>query len=439
MKNAVFNKFYSYLLGMVAVLSCVFFMPTFAHAEEINFPVVPDWHIDEFTPEECISYFNSLGYAETTTTQYVIVLNGSNSYYYFLDVYATRLPMEDGTFGDGRPLSITSRTDPYFIELGSYTTDREFRWDKQDNKFVGDTTTDKYFSNANQILYCSSRSVYFKGSEDVAIQFTVEEEEPGSNLQGHPVPPNFDDDTVVPNVPEDNSFTAAQLLSKILNSLNGFKNIVKSGFQNVYDNFSNFFSPYLESFKNGIESLVSGVTTFKDSVLDKVSEFKDSVTSFQNKVSSIVDDFLDLGTYNGSFSILNVIRRLIIPDDLSVFKDNWLSLLDTLEYTYGTEILNYINQLKNLYNASTTNLVPEFIVPAFTIGGAQIPETVISFAIFVPFMPYLHSVMSAFMWLAFILFIIKDFPNFLSGFFSTADHEISAEHNVEYYRNHGGF
>lgn len=424
MKNAVYNKFYSYLLGMVAVLSCVFSMPILSHAEDISFPIVPDWHIDEFTPEEAISYFNSLGYAETTTTQYVIVLNGSNSYYYFLDVYATRLPMEDGSFGDGRPLTITTRSDPYLIELGSYTTDREFRWDKQENKFVGDTTTDKYFSNAAQILYCSSRSVYFKGSEDIAIQYTIEDDDPGSNLQGHPIPPNFDDDIVIPNVPEDNSFTAAQLLSKILNSLNGLKNIVKSGFQNVYDNFSNFFSPYLESFKNGIDTLFSGVTSFKDSVLDNLSEFKDNVSSFHNKLSIIFDDFIALGTDDNGFSIGTFVRRLIIPDDFSYAKASFKSFVDDYLSNKMTEINTYINFIKSLQNDYTNNIVPTFVIPGFDIAGVHINDFVISFEFLVPYMGIIRSTMAVFMWLSFVIYSIKDFPNLLRGVFHLADEDL---------------
>ena len=181
------------------------------------------------------------------------------------------------------------------------------------------------------------------------------------------------------------------------------------------------------------------LTCRNEKKIDFVSDIKDMVSIIANCISTIFNAIIDLGTENGAFTITTLVRRLIIPDDLSVFRSNLNGLMETLQNTYGTEIIGYLNQLKNLFNASSTNLVPEFIVPAFSIGGAQIPETVISFALFVPFMPYLHSVMSAFMWLAFILFIIKDFPNFLSGFFSTADHEISAEHNVDYYRSHGGF
>lgn len=388
-----YNRFKNYIffpMFMFLVFCCIFLTTSVnVHAEEINFPIVPNWYIDDFTPEDCISYFNSLGYSETTTTQYLIVLNGSNSYYYFLDVYATRLPMEDGTFADGRPLSITSRSDPYFIELGSYTTDREFRFDKQSHNFVGDTTTDKYFSNASQILYLSSRSVYFKGSEDIAIQYTVDDDDPGLNLQGHPVPPNFDDDTVVPNVPEDNTFTAAQLLSKILNSLNGFKNIVKSGFQNVYDNFSNFFSPYLESFKNGIDSLVSGVTTFKDSVLDLFSIFKDD---------------------NGNPYTLS---NLIVPTEsqeaelMSMYTSSPVGqIVSNVDY-----IVSFFIGLFNSDNLGD----PILYIDSFVFAGVTIPAFEIDFTFLKPYKPYYDAAVSFFLAIGFAWYFITHLAAFIRG------------------------
>lgn len=434
MKNAVFNKFYSYFIGMVAVLSCVFSMPILSHAATSDpyEPLDPPYIIGApstvpYITEDMVNAAINGFQPYINSEHWVIVtqeVNPSRNIVYFAlynDFTIDQVGLSD--FKSGSYIYIGS--DDRNNRLAGYSL-----FDMSDMLW-GYTTTGNTaitYSNLNNYgqgwVVASSDNFIFSGGVVPYVLFE------------YPVaPPEEDPDDDTPQIidffPKDTTDYGNDLLNflrDIKNAIFSIGNVIYTGIKNIIDSIKNTIAKVLQLIKDSI-----------DTIKDFVSDIKDMVSIIANGISTVFNAIIDLGTENGAFTITTLVRRLIIPDDLSVFRSNLNGLMETLQNTYGTEIVGYLNQLKNLFNASSTNLVPEFIVPAFSIGGAQIPETVISFSIFVPFMPYLHSVMSAFMWLAFILFIIKDFPNFLSGFFSTADHEITAEHNVEYYRNHGGF
>ena len=173
------------------------------------------------------------------------------------------------------------------------------------------------------------------------------------------------------------------LFTNLKSWLTTIKDVIYNGFKNVIDNFTSLFKP----------------------IIDKLDSFLD-------KVTSIIDHIFEIGTVDGEFSIFNILKYLFIPDVddvVDLVEDN-----DTFKVIgFVRAISTFLTYLKNtLFNL---DYIYSFHVPSCIYHGKEIGDFDISFAWFIPYKTYTDLVISAFLVLGYIYWIIVSFAGILRG------------------------
>lgn len=173
------------------------------------------------------------------------------------------------------------------------------------------------------------------------------------------------------------------LFTNLKSWLTTIKDVIYNGFKNVIDNFTTLFKP----------------------IIDKISSFID-------QVKVITDHIIDIGTVDGDFSIANILKYLFIPDiaDLvDLVEDN-----DTFHvFGFVTALKTFLTYLKNtLFNL---DYIYSLHVPSCVYHGKEIGDFDISFAWFIPYKTYTDLVISAFLVLGYIYWIVVSLAGIIRG------------------------
>lgn len=192
-------------------------------------------------------------------------------------------------------------------------------------------------------------------------------------------------------------------LKNFFNALNGW---INNGFSTLIGNIKSFFGPFLSNIFNKLSSFFGSFEDFKDK---------------WNNFFEIINSIYNMSLENGEFSLAKLISVLLVPDqsDLNnVFQGTPL-------YTLYTGIISAGN---NFYTTITgvlsSNYVYVFSLPTFTFCGKTFTGLQVSFDWYIPYKSYGDIIISCFLVIGYIRFLMNFIPNFFygSGFI---DHDVN--------------
>lgn len=212
----------------------------------------------------------------------------------------------------------------------------------------------------------------------------------------------------------DNSLTDLQnqksffdnLVSNLKNFFNALNGWINNGFTFLAKNIKNFFGPLLRNIQNYISEFFGSFEDFKD----KWDHFFEIINSIYN-----------MSLENGEFSLAKLISVLLVPDqsDLNnVFHGTPL-------YTLYTGIISAGNSFyTTLSGLLSSNYVYVFSLPTFTFCGKTFSGLQVSFDWYIPYKSYGDIIISCFLIIGYIRFLMNFIPNFFygSGFI---DHDVN--------------
>ena len=192
-------------------------------------------------------------------------------------------------------------------------------------------------------------------------------------------------------------------LKNFFNALNGW---INNGFTFLAKNIKNFFGPLLRNIQNYISEFFGSFEDFKD----KWDHFFEIINSIYN-----------MSLENGEFSLAKLISVLLVPDqsDLNnVFQGTPL-------YTLYTGIISAGNNFySTISGVLSSNYVYVFSLPTFTFFGKTFTGLQVSFDWYIPYKSYGDIIISCFLIIGYIRFLMNFIPNFFygSGFI---DHDVN--------------
>lgn len=202
-------------------------------------------------------------------------------------------------------------------------------------------------------------------------------------------------------------------LKNMFNSLNGWLN---NGFTFLSNNIKNFFGPLLRNIQNYI------------------NEFKGSFEDFKDKWDhffEVLEFCYRLGVVNGEFNLGEFLSALFVPSSNDI--DNAFT-----GHSIHTLYSGTVTASKTYYNFFTTvfsgDYVYIFSLPNFTFGGKQFQGLEVNFSWFLQYKSYCDLIISAFLIIAYIRFLLTFINNFFygSGFIDHDLNTIGGERGVDY-------
>lgn len=196
------------------------------------------------------------------------------------------------------------------------------------------------------------------------------------------------------------------LISNLKNFFNALKGWIYSGFLNLGQNIKNFFGPLLRNIQNYISQILCSLEDFKDR---------------WNHFFEIIEQFYNMALENGEFSLAKLISVLFVPDqsDLNnVFQGTPLYTLYTGVISAGNNFYTTIS------GVLSNNPVYVFSLPTFTFCGKTFTGLQVNFDWYIPYKSYGDVIISAFLIIGYIRFLLTFIPNFFygSGFI---DHDVN--------------
>lgn len=221
-------------------------------------------------------------------------------------------------------------------------------------------------------------------------------------------PPDIPDDPVTdPSQPPvfptwDPNIT---ILENLVDIVTWIGNCIIWGFNKLITTIINWLS-------NIKDTIVSAIQNFLDNLISFFQPFFDKVSGVLDKITTVIDSIIDLGTIDGSFSIANFIKTLFIPDP------NVLAATFLVNDEFG---------LVSLFTSgytfiSSTILTLYQVTPSYTIHigsciyhGQEIGNFDVSFYWFMQYKSYTDIIISAFLILGWVYWIITNASSILRG------------------------
>lgn len=202
-------------------------------------------------------------------------------------------------------------------------------------------------------------------------------------------------------------------LSNFFNKLNGW---INNAFSFLASNIKNFFGPFLRNIQNRINTFFESFEDFKDK---------------WNHFFEVLEFCYRLGVVNGEFNLGEFLSALFVPSSSDI--DNAFTGHSINTLYHGT-----VNASKTYYNFFTTvfsgNYVYIFSLPNFSFGGKEFQGLEVNFSWFLQYKSYCDIIISAFLIIAYIRFLLTFVNNFFygSGFIDHDLNTIGGEKGIDY-------
>lgn len=207
------------------------------------------------------------------------------------------------------------------------------------------------------------------------------------------------------SVPENIGNWFSWLGSLITYNFNNLFTNIKGFFNNLFNNLKSWLTTLKDVIYNGFKNIIDNFTSLFKPFIDKVSSFID-------KVVGIVDHILEIGTIDGVFSIANILKYLFVPD-VSALTATFLVHDEFGLVNLFVAAWSFLQStLPTLYNLPPTYSLH---IPSCIYHGQQIGDFDVSFAWFQPFKSYTDLIISGFLVLGWIYWLVTSASGLLRG------------------------
>ncbi len=193
---------------------------------------------------------------------------------------------------------------------------------------------------------------------------------------------------------------------------------ITTGISNIFSgigNILNYLNPFSDKF------ILKGVLDFLSNILSYINPFSDNfllkgVLSFLSDMLSYINPFSDNFLGKKIISLLgDLLQYLFIPKE-----DHFTEIKTIIDEKFG-----FINQIKelaySLFNVATTADDNTKIPPSFNITYKGVTVKIVDFSVIEPFRNTFHAIISAVLWVSYILRTFRRLPGIIGGFYVEND------------------
>lgn len=243
--------------------------------------------------------------------------------------------------------------------------------------------------------------------KNVSVNPFPDPDRPGPEKRDYPdvedpsSPPIFDP-PYIPNPPVIDTTNIESLLSSIFAILQWGFNAVVSYFGSLVDFLGDLIGYVIESFAYFIQTIVDNIQAFANSVL---SALEPIFQFFKSMIELGLDE-------DGNFSFGTWLTNLIVPSPEDVS-----DLVNSNDSFY---LISFVNALVNKINSIITTItsitpVYKIYVPSCVYHGQQIGNFYIDFSWFQSYKNYYDAIVSAFLYIGYIFWLMVNVSAILRG------------------------